>query len=85
MTCHDFLAPEKNKKSIQTFFRKAWKSLRMDSHIFIAFLPILGEKTRDGPTFSEANFGARKNYRLIPLNKCCLVHKIKKINTCSNK
>ena len=81
MTCHHFLAPEQSKKTIQTVF---WASLELIENgltRLYRFLPILGEKTRDGPTFSEANFGEGKNSRRIALNTCQLVRKRSKINT----
>ena len=47
----------------------------MDSQVFTTFLPSLGEKNREGPTFSEANFGVGTNSRLIALNTRCVVQK----------
>mgnify|MGYP006058555247 CR=1 FL=1 len=53
----------------------------MDSQVFTTFLPSLGEKKREGPLFSEANFGVGTNSRLIALNARCLVRKRTKIDT----
>ena len=57
----------------------------MDSQVFTTFLPSLGEKNREGPTFSEANFGVGTSSRLIALNARCLVRKRTKIDALFEK
>ena len=57
----------------------------MDSQVFTIFLPSLGEKKREGPTFSEANFGVGTHSRLIALNARCLVRKGTQIQYFSEK
>ena len=46
----------------------------MDAHgLYSLFDHFWVKETRDGPTFSENNFGVDTNYRLIKQNACYLV------------